>query len=480
MKEQLRRFQRDFIKAVENPAYDTVALSGPRGLGKTFIAAHVLARCLTPGDVLHQPGKEYILGAASIEQARLTYAFIRSELEPTGEYRWIDSATRLGATHVSSNTKLRAISSNAKTSFGLVNVPLVCLDEPGALENVGGSMLSDSLFTAQGKVGSKLKLVLIGTLAPMATSAGHWWFDLIHGGTTGTKHVQLFQGNAETWDTWTTIRKANPLVAISADFRRKLREERTEARGDTRLAARFKSYRLNLPSADESSMLLDVDTDWKRATERVVLPRIGQPIVGVDLAGGRAWSAACGIWSSGRIECLALAAGVPDIEAQEKRDRMPKGTYQKLVDSGQLHIAEGLRIQPPGQLWEAICEAWGMPGLLIADRFRAGELEDAVDGACPVEKRVTRWSESSADIRSTRQGFLDGPFTVAEDSRTMMVLSLARAMVKADDAGNTRLVKRASSNESRDDIVSALTLACGGFARYPAAEEVASTGPILV
>ena len=111
MKEQLRRFQRDFIKAVENPAYDTVALSGPRGLGKTFIAAHVLARCLTPGDVLHQPGKEYILGAASIEQARLTYAFIRSELEPTGEYRWIDSATRLGATHVSSNTKLRAISS---------------------------------------------------------------------------------------------------------------------------------------------------------------------------------------------------------------------------------------------------------------------------------------------------------------------------------------------------------------------------------
>ena len=62
----------------------------------------------------------------------------------------------------------------------------------------------------------------------------------------------------------------------------------------------------------------------------------------------------------------------------------------------------------------------------------------------------------------------------------MMVLSLARAMVKADDAGNTRLVKRASSNESRDDIVSALTLACGGFARYPAAEEVASTGPILV
>ena len=201
MKEKLRRFQKRFIKAVESQDYDTVALSGPRGLGKTFIAAHVLARCMTPGDVLHQPGREYILGAASLEQARLTYGFIRAELEPRGGYRWIDSATRLGATHVKTNTKLRAISSNAKTSFGLVNVPIVVIDEPGALELAGGQMLSDSLFTAQGKPGSDLKIILIGTLAPMATSQGHWWFDLIEAGTTGTVHVQTFQGDGE-WDKW--------------------------------------------------------------------------------------------------------------------------------------------------------------------------------------------------------------------------------------------------------------------------------------
>ena len=72
---KLLPFQRAFIKAVENPQYDTVAISGPRSLGKTFIAAEVLIRCLTPGDSLNQPGKEYILGAASLEQARLTYSF---------------------------------------------------------------------------------------------------------------------------------------------------------------------------------------------------------------------------------------------------------------------------------------------------------------------------------------------------------------------------------------------------------------------
>ena len=193
----LRPFQRDFLRAVESPAYDTVALSGPRGLGKTFIAAKVLARCLTPGDVLHQPGEGVHLGrgvTAGLEQARLTYGFIRAELEPSGEYRFIDSTTRLGITHKATNTKLRAISSNAKTAFGLVNVPLICLDEPGALEIVGGQMLADAIFTAQGKPGSPLKVVMIGTLSPLATRAGHWWFDMIHAGTTSTVHVQFYQG----------------------------------------------------------------------------------------------------------------------------------------------------------------------------------------------------------------------------------------------------------------------------------------------
>ena len=153
----LRRFQKKFIRAVENPAFDVVAISGPRALGKTFLAGHVLARAMTPGDPLHQPGKEYILGAASLDQARMTFSFIREALEPTGEYRWIDSTTRLGATHISSNTKLRAISSNAKTSFGLVGVPIVVLDEPGSLETRGGEMLADALFSAQGNLDPPLR-----------------------------------------------------------------------------------------------------------------------------------------------------------------------------------------------------------------------------------------------------------------------------------------------------------------------------------
>ena len=87
-------------------------------------------------------------------------------------------------------------------------------------------------------------------------------------------------------------------------------------------------------------MLLTVD-DWERLVSRPVPERSGRPIVGVDLGGGRAWSAATAVWKSGRVEALAVAPGIPDLEAQEKRDRAPAGAYRKLAESGRLQVAEG-------------------------------------------------------------------------------------------------------------------------------------------
>ena len=461
---KLKPFQRQFERAVENPMYDTCAMSGPRSLGKTYIAARILTRCMTPGDVLHQSGKEYILGAATLEQARMTYAFIREWLEPTGEYRFIDSTTRLGITHVKTGTKLRAISSNAKGAFGLVNVPLAVIDEPGALEIVGGQMLSDAMFTAQGKVGSRLKVVFCGTLAPMATRAGHWWYDLVTGGTRGRTFVQYYKGALESWDNWHTIRKANPLVMLDAHTRKVILEERDEARADTRLKARFLSYRLNIPSQDESQVLLTVD-DFQRVSERDIGERRGRPIVGADLGSGRAFSGAVAIFESGRTEAIAVCPGIPSIEEQEKRDRVPAGTYQMLVDQGTLQVAEGLRVQPPAMLWDAIQAAWGRPTRIVCDRVRLAEFRDAIKGAARIEARVSRWSEASYDIRALRRLARDGPLSVDEQSRLLIAASLSVAVVKNDDQGNVRLIKGGSNNTSRDDIAEAFKLGAGAYAR---------------
>ena len=99
MNEALRTFQKQFVKAALKPGIDIAALSIPRGNGKSWLAAHLLQRALTPGDELHVPGSEYLLCAGSIEQARLVYRFIRAEIEPMGGYSFIDSTTRISVTH---------------------------------------------------------------------------------------------------------------------------------------------------------------------------------------------------------------------------------------------------------------------------------------------------------------------------------------------------------------------------------------------
>ena len=326
---KLQRFQKRFLRRALAPRIRTSALSLPRGEGKSTLAAHILTRCLTPGDVLHVEGAEYLLCAASLEQARNVFRPIREELEPTGEYRFLDSVQRLGITHEASNTKLRVMSSNAKTAFGIVGTPLLVADEPGAWEVVGGQLMHDAIQTAMGKPDSSLRVVYIGTLAPLG-SPGHWWFDLVDAGTQGSTYVQKLMGDAATWDSWTTIRKANPLKAKYPESRAVLLEERDAARRDSRLKARYLSYRLNVPTQDENTALLTVD-DWKLAEARPVGLPAGRPIVGVDLGGGRAWSAAVAIWESGRMEAIACAPGIPDLDAQERRDNVPSDNLRQVA-----------------------------------------------------------------------------------------------------------------------------------------------------
>ena len=347
----LQPFQKTFIREAFRPGIDTAILSTARGNGKTSLASHLVVRALTPGDPLFEAGKEIILFAPSLEQSRLAFRFVRADLEGTGDYRFQDSSQHVGVLHVPSNTRLRAHGSNSRGSFGIVGTNFCIVDEPGAFENLGGELLHTSIATALGKPGSKMKAIYIGTIAPATRG---WWPDLIHQASRGSTYVQALQGDQDKWDSWPEIKRCNPLTKLSPEFAAKLKEERNDARHDSRLKARFLSYRLNRPTGDESTMLLTVN-DWERVRARPVPERGGGlPVVGVDLGAGRAWHSAVAIWPNGRVEAVAVCAGLPDIPSQEKRDVVERGTYQKLIDQGRLLVAHGLRVQPPSMLADMI------------------------------------------------------------------------------------------------------------------------------
>ena len=48
-----------------------------------------------------------------------------------------------------------------------------------------------------------------------------------------------------------------------------------------------------------------------RSVAREVPERDGRPVVGVDLANGRAWASAVAWYGNGRTEALAVCPGIP-------------------------------------------------------------------------------------------------------------------------------------------------------------------------
>ena len=120
-------------------------------------------------------------------------------------------------------------------------------------------------------------------------------------------------------------------------------------------------------------------------------------------------------------------------------------------------------------IWEMWGDTWGVPVKIVCDRFRVSELHDVVGNACKVEGRVTRWSDAAADIRALRKGVRDGPFSINDGSRALLIASLSAAFIKNDDQGNTRLTKDGKHNKARDDVAAALLLSTGAFERASAA-----------
>ena len=306
-----------------------------------------------------------------------------------------------------------------------------------------------------------LRLFCIGHLAPKATAAGHWYYDLVHKGTRGRTWVAFVQADPSRWERASEIRRCSPLSWSFPASRAKLLEERDDARSDTAVKAAFFSYRLNIPTEDAAAVLLTVE-DFQLIGARDVPPRVGRPIVGIDLGMNRAWSAAVACWHNGRVEAVAVTPGIPDVAKQERRDRVPKGTYQALVDAGILHVADGLRVPTAAHLAKLV-RPWRARAIYL-DRFRADELLDC--GVQHLHARATRWSDSSADIRGLRKLARDGPLAFAPESVALIRASLAVARVQNEE-GNIRLLKRGTNNQARDDVAAALVLAAGGVARRP-------------
>ena len=465
-------FQAAFVAAVsrkERPP-EIAALSLPRGNGKSWLCGKLIARSMTPGDPLFEPGVENILVSSSTNQARIVLEFARAALGESGGYRWRND----GVVHLESRARVRIVSSDARRALGLgANVRLIVCDEPGAWSPIQGRRLWDAMLTSLGK--RRTQIIVVGTIAPgQLTGVGAWWSDFIKQGSGDGRHVSLLQADPEKWRDFSEVLRVNPVAAINPYLKQTLEREHRAALKSERSARTFRNFRLNLPGDPVESQPLITSTEWLRCCARPVPVCEGRPVVGVDLGGNRSWSACCAVFPSGRIEAWASAPGSPSLADQERDDQVAEGTYGELVRSGGLSV-DVSRVVPSVERLLSRVWAWE-PLAIVCDSYRAPELHKAVEGRTRVIERARGGGEATSNVQSLRSLLLDTESGVTEASRALLGAAWLQTHLTVDNSGITKVAKL-DHRRSRDDAAAALLLAAGEQARRPA--PVAFQGAVI-
>ena len=461
---RLLRWQRDFIRGAFGVQGDA-SLTVGRGNGKTTLIAGIAAAALD--GPLMQPRGEVVCVASSFTQGKIIHEHVRAFLEAAGHdladrklWRVQDSMNAAMIEHRPTGARVRTIGSDPKRAHGLAPL-LVLADEPAQWEPGKRDAMRAALQTAMGKIPGS-RMIALGTRPDDET---HWFAKMLDG---GCDYAQVHAAgdddppfNAKTW------RKANPSLPVMPDLAERIRRESQDAKRDPSMFAAFKALRLNLGTADtDRAMLIGVKL-WIAAEGDV--PREGERIFGVDLGTTAAMSAvACCWFDSGRLEVMAAYPRLPTLRERALNDGAGE-LYARMADLGEL-VTLGGNVVPVQDLLAAAMERFGgAPSVILADRWRWGELADALAAlglAVPVLARGQGFKDGAEDVRDFRRSILD--HTVRPAKSLLLVSAMREARVVSDPAGNEKLSKASQGGRrgrGRDDAAAAAILAAAHLQR---------------
>ncbi|MDD9989178.1 MAG: hypothetical protein OXQ31_23095 [Spirochaetaceae bacterium] len=236
--------------------------------------------------------------------------------------------------------------------------------------------------------------------------------------------------------------------------------EADEARADPGLLRQFRAFRLNQGTrTNDVDLLIDADA-WRQSEGQA--GAIGPWLLGVDLGGGLAMSAACGYWpTTGRLEAVAAIPGDPDVVERGTADGVGD-LYGRMVERGELVTTPG-RAPDYAALLADVVKRWGRPVAVVADRYRERDLHDAMADAgiaAPFVPRGQGYVDGAADVREFRRAVVGGDVTPVPS--LLLRHALSGAVVVSDQSGNAKLAKASEGNRRqrhRDDAAAAAVLA---------------------
>ena len=461
-------WERRFCRGAFGVAGDA-GLSVARGCGKSAFVAGIATALVDPDGPLHGRRREAVCVASSFDQSRIIFEDVLSFLQGRGcdlddrkVWRKQDSANRAVIEFRDSGARVRCVGSDPAKAHGL-RPALVLADEPAQWDAAKQDRMVAALRTGLGKTPGS-RLIALGT-RPADTS--HWFGKLLAGGADYAQvHAARLDDPPFQVRTW---RRANPSLPILPSLLAKIREDADKARTDPGLLAAFRALRLNLGTADsEVSMLLDAGT-WERIEGQAAadvfdrsIAGDGRPAWGVDLGGTAAQSAVSAFYPlTGRLVSLAAFPSEPSLGERGLKDGVGR-LYIDCAARGELLQIGGAAVDV-GALLRAALARFGRPMVVCADRWREGELIDAMRAAgirAPMELRGQGFKDGAEDVRAFRRGVAEGRVTPAPS--LLMVHAMSEARTISDPSANHKLCKGSEGGRrarARDDAAAAAVLA---------------------
>ena len=458
---ELADFQKEWIIGAFAEGINRAALSLGRGGGKSGLLSALAALCLIPGKALYAPNFSCAAFASAFKQGKIIgegVTGILQFLEIEGAYWITNNQNNFHVIHKKSKATLQCHGSDPRRAHGL-KPNLLLGDELAQWPPSTGPRLWSALATSLGKK-KGARLLCIGTRPVEETH----FFEILLKDKSPDVFSLTYAADPEKDDPFdpASWRKANPGLDRDMPELSIIRSEAERARQDPQELAQFRALRLNMGTSDVAleGFLLDPE-NW-RAIEGTPDCR-GSYVLGIDLGGSEAFTAAAAVFETGGIACLQACGGHESLAKKEERENLPPRYYQKMRDEGEL-LQLGDRVVPPGEFLAAIEARWGRPAVIVCDRFRKAELLDALNAAgwrVPFLLRGMGYKDGSEDVRLFRRAALDKMITAPASWGIRSALSGAR--VVSDVSGNSKLAKGSEGKRAkthRDDLAAALILAC--------------------
>ena len=466
-------WERSFILGTFGQPGDA-ALSIARGNGKSAFVAALAAAVVCPGAPLHGTRREVICVASSFGQARVIFedvlAYARGlghDLNDRSLWRRQDSQNMATLEYRPTGARVRCCGSDPKRIHGLRPF-MVLADEPAQWENNKAEAMISGLRTGLGKTPGS-RLIALGTLP---ADGSHWFSQMLrdapyHQLHAAAKDAPIYQ--ARTWA------QANPSMRYLPSLKAEIKAEAVAARRDGVMLQSFKSLRLNMGLADVvSGVLLEADV-WESIEGEA--EREGEYVLGLDLGGSTAQSAAAAWWpKTGRLEGFAVFPTSPNLATRSTNDGSGS-LYAECHRLGELLLV-GDQVSDIGALLSEALDRWGTPVAIAADRFKKAELIkhlNAID--FPTADLVIRgqgYRDGSEDVRGFQIAALSGHLKPVKT--LLMRASMSEARLVGDVAGNWKLAKGSEGgrrSRAKDDVVAAMILAVAvGRRGYEGAREL--------